>query len=251
MNIRLILNYHYKQVKMMGFFLFGLLMLISTIFPFEIGESFADDSGNVYKTSYINKNQAKLLKLAFKYGTKIGYPETLEAILLQESNAGTAPLVGDVNQSVGRRSYGRMQIKVAEVRNILYWYPELESKYFNNKLPSQILDEEIIVLLLTNDEANIEIASKVFAVKIKESKGNWARAVASYNLGSYGAKNITLHSKFPYVVSIDKKIHNIVRPFNEHIGLNGDNIETKKIAELHVQPKKVNKKVKHTHVVKK
>lgn len=244
MNIQSLFNFCYKQRKTIGIFLLGLIF-ITTNFPLDmVDESYANVAHDSQQTVYFVKPQVKLLKLAFKYGSEVGYPETIEAILLQESNAGAAPLVGDINQPVGRRSYGRMQIKVAEARNVFNWYPELSKRYFDNRPSSRILDEEIIVLLITNDNANINIASKIFYVKIKQFKGNWAKAIASYNLGTYGASTITHHMKFPYVVDIDKKIHNIVRPFNKSIGLKCNNgLETQKIAEAHAQPIKIKKKL--------
>ncbi len=251
MNTRLSSNKFSNQGKVLGFFTLTLLIFSMLVFPFDIGNTYASSNPTfVQGKIHFDSHQTKLLKIAHKYGSEIGYPETLQAILLQESNAGAANKIGDISQPVGMRSYGRMQIKVSTVRHMLLWHPELLRKYFNGQPVSQLLDEDIIVVLLTNDNANIEMASKIFEIKMKDTKGNWAKAVASYNLGSYGARNINNHTKFPYVVDITHKIHNIVRPFNDQFNLEDDNrLEVKRITASEVQPKKAPKKVKVNHPI--
>ena len=95
------------------------------------------------------------MRLAFSVGNEVGNPETLQAILLVESKAGTGGLVGGKHLPVLKRSYGIMQIQVGTARSILTRTTELVGRYFPNRQYRSITNNEIINLLLTNNEANI------------------------------------------------------------------------------------------------
>jgi hypothetical protein len=231
MNFQDLLKQMQRQGKLLGVFVLSFLIVAAHL-SIGIDRTFARAANTMeYPTPpttpaitntnklQFNKKQIALLKIAYKYGSEIGYPETIQAILLQESNAGTANIIGDLNEAVGRRSYGRMQIKVATVRLILPWYPDISKQYFNGRGATSILDEEIIALLLSNDDANIQIAARIFEFKLKESNNNWAKAVAAYNLGLAGAQRIRHYSKFPYVAAVSGSISGVINPLNEQLGL--------------------------------
>ncbi len=160
--------------------------------------------------------QERVLKLAYDVGQEIGWPETIQAIVLQESLAGGFGYkVGDANLRVGKRSYGVAQVKVATARFVLNNYHELKDQYYGARKLRSVHDEEIIVLLMTDDEACMVIASRNFELMLKNAKGQWAKAVAAYNQGWGGQKKIQNHRKFIYVKHIQRRIKKQVRPFNK------------------------------------
>lgn len=205
-----------KKLMRSGVFLTGIVMFNVSLM-FVGGPATAESATSVKRTTEFSEKQAKLLALAHKYGSKIGYPETMQAILLQESNAGNAALIGDINNRTGERSYGRMQVKVAAAQHVFKYFPEVRHKYFGNQ--REILGEEIIILLMNNDEANIHIASKLFEAHLKDMGNNWYGAVTAYNTGLGGARQIRHHSEFGYVKDISRRIEKQVRPFNKELGL--------------------------------
>jgi len=160
--------------------------------------------------------QSAILKMAKEIGAEIGYPETLQAIALQETHAGHyGNRIGDVNEAVGKRSYGIMQVKVATARFVFNNYPYLKDQYFGNRKIRNITSEEIIVLLMSNDEACMEIAAMNLQKMLDFSGGEWSKAVAAYNAGWGNAKKMKTPRKFKYVRHINKRIKKEVRPFNK------------------------------------
>lgn len=158
----------------------------------------------------ITANMLKVRSIAKEFG----HHETMQAILLQESNGGTAHPVGNLKSPVGKRSYGIMQVQVVAARSILTRYPAVAEKYFPDRKVSAITEEEIIALLLRNDEANIRIAVYHFNLYLSLSKGNWDKAVAAYNMGIGNANKRSSFENVPYVQSIQSRIKKTVKPFN-------------------------------------
>lgn len=152
-------------------------------------------------TFKLSSKQKKLLEIAKIEGDKIGFPETIQAILLQETLAGILGPVGDKGNGFGKRSYCHMQIKVDSARNVLKEYPDLGTWETN---------EELIAELLTNDEFCIKIGSLYFSL-LFETTNNWNKAVLAYNRGLRGSKLGDINN---YVRNIKQKIKGIVRPFN-------------------------------------
>lgn len=183
-----------------------ILLFILCIFPII---SFAHH----YTTDQIN-----LLKTGYEIGSEIGWPETIQAILLQETRAGQYGYgVGDGNLPVGKRSYGTGQVKEATARFVLNNYPDIKDQYFGTRKLHNIYSEEIIVLLMTNNEANVLIATKNFELMLKFSGGDWAKAVVAYNQG-WGVARILEHPReHPYFKHILHLIKNEVRPFNKNL----------------------------------
>jgi len=160
--------------------------------------------------------QSAILRMAQTIGAEIGYPETLQAIALQETHAGHyGNRIGDVNEKVGKRSYGIMQVKVATARFVFNNFKYIKDQYFGNRKIRNIRAEEIIVLLMSNDEACMEIAALNFKKMLDFAGGEWSRAVAAYNGGWGVAKKLQKPRKFGYVRHINKRIRKEVRPFNK------------------------------------
>lgn len=154
------------------------------------------------------------LMLVHEIGSEIGHPETLQAILLQETNGGTSTLVGNPTAPVRQRSYGLMQVQIGAARSILSRYPELLEKYFNGKRVTHITDTEMVQFLTTNHEGNVRIAAYHFRLYFNMVGGDWSKAVAAYNVGIGGVKRITKPDSFKYVREIKQKLQTIVQPFN-------------------------------------
>lgn len=164
----------------------------------------------VDKIGSVNNN----LRYAYAVGSEVGNPETLQAIMLQETGGSKLAGVGNRNAPVGRRSYGLMQVQVVAARSILERYKHVRTKYFTGRSYRSIVDEEIIALLLTNDEANIRIAAHHFNLYLKISDGNWEKAVAAYNMGIGAVQNVSNYEEVAYVIEIKHKMEK-VRLFNE------------------------------------
>jgi hypothetical protein len=162
---------------------------------------------------------AQSLKTVYMVGREVGNPETLQAILLQETRGGQTEPIGNKDSPVGKRSYGLMQVQVVAARSIFTRTPAVYERYFPNRKYNTIADEEIIALLLTNDEANIRIAAYHFKLYLQLSSGDWNRAVAAYNAGIGAVNNIPKPSEFDYVVKVKAKMETDVRAFNRKNGL--------------------------------
>ena len=153
------------------------------------------------------------LKKVFDVARDIGHPETLQGILLQETRAGMTEMVGNKQSPIGKRSYGLMQVQVVAARSVFERYPDVYARYFS-KPYRNIVDEEVIALLLSNDEANIRIAAYHFKIYMQLVGGDWNKAVAAYNTGIGGVKNIKNTTVFPYVVAVKAHMRDTVTQFN-------------------------------------
>jgi len=158
--------------------------------------------------------QSVNLRTAFLVGQEVGNPETLQAILMQESNGGLAGNVGNLSSPIGKRSYGVMQVQLSAARSVLTRTPQLMNTYFPTREYKSLADEEIIALLITNAEANIRIAAHHLKIYMAISKGDWNKAVAAYNVGIGGVERIPEPAEYHYVINIKQIINNMVKPFN-------------------------------------
>jgi hypothetical protein len=170
----------------------------------------ASEPENDKKRSWASTLEENLI-LAYKVGEEVGHPETIQALMLQETNAGRAGLV-DNNLPPNKRSFGIMQMQPGTAKAVLNQYPELRDQYFPGY--RAITDRSIITLLLTNNEACIRIAAYHYKDLMERARGNWSKAVASYNLGIGGVQRIRDVANFGYVQSVRTKLKSIVRPFN-------------------------------------
>jgi hypothetical protein len=160
--------------------------------------------------------QRKLLEMAYYIGKEIGFPETIQSVLLQETFAGAyGDRIGDTNLPVGKRSYGVMQMKIATARKVLRAYPKLVEKYFTaRKTLKKVRDEELIIKLIQDDEFNIRLAALNFAMHRKASK-SWSQAVVAYNEGQGAANKIKNYKQHIYYKKVVKRLIKEVRPFNK------------------------------------
>lgn len=167
-----------------------------------------------------NAEQRKLLTIAYYTGQEVGYPETIQALLLQETNAGEyGNRIGDVNQPMGKRSYGVMQVKVATAHTVMKRYPTFVKQYFPQyKREDQIRSEELIIKLIQDDEFNIRVGAYNFMMMRKGVK-TWEGAIVAYNTGIGAYRSIKHPKLHKYYKSVVYKISNQVRPFNEKGGL--------------------------------
>lgn len=156
-----------------------------------------------------SKYQILVLSEAMYYGNRIGFPETLQAIVLQESLLGIVHndfVIGDIGNGFGKRSYGVCQVKLATAQFVI--------KYFD--LPIQNFPEELLIArLITDRDFNLMIASHYFKYLYGYFQ-NWEAAVVAYNRGpGWVEKNREKVSGNKYLQSIRQLILNKVRPFNE------------------------------------
>jgi hypothetical protein len=149
-----------------------------------------------------NEKQERLLTIAYYEGTKIGFPETIQSILLQETIAGKLGPVGDSNLPFGKKSYCPMQIKLGTAKDVL--------KTYNMKAPKT--DEELLVKLLTDDIYCIKLGALYFKMLHNKLK-NWEKAVLSYNQGIGGMK--AKRDPNNYVRKVRKLLIEDVRKFNK------------------------------------
>jgi hypothetical protein len=191
---------------------------------YTVGESDAKTEINLQPVKVngrkYNHQQRNLLTLAWHIGSEIGYPETIQSILLQETLAGKlGNRIGDTVLPTLKRSYGVMQVKAGTARQVLRLNPELRKKYFPQfKSEKKIRDEEIIIQLIQDDVFTIKVAALYFAHQRKFSK-SWSVAVVSYNQGLGRARQLTAPKEHKYYRKIVQRLIKEVRPFNESVGL--------------------------------
>lgn len=155
---------------------------------------------SAWQSVKFTSDQVRLLDIAKREGKKIGYPETIQAILLKESTAGLIGPVGDISNGFGKRSYCHMQIKLVSAQHVI-------DKY---NLPRFRTEEELIAKLLTDDEFCIYMGARYFKLMLEQTK-DWKTAVLAYNKGAKGAKRHTGTSS--YVSDIRSFIVNVIRPY--------------------------------------
>lgn len=191
---------------------------------FEVGKSDSETEINLQPISVngkkYNHQQRNLLTLAWHIGSEIGYPETIQCILLQETLAGKlGNRIGDTNLPTLKRSYGVMQVKARTARHVLQLYPNFRKKYFPGyKSEKSIRDEEIIIQLIQDDIFNIKAATLYFAY-MRKNNADWTRAVIGYNQGLHFAKTTENPKQHKYYRKIVSRLINEVRPFNKSVGL--------------------------------
>lgn len=164
----------------------------------------------------VTLRMATHLRNVFEIGSEIGLPETLQAILLIETNGGESERVGSKHAPYTLRSYGLMQLQIGSARSILERNSNLLEQYFPERTYRSISNKEIVSLLLTNDEANVTIAAYLLKLYLHLSKGNWSKAVAAYNMGIGNALKITNHGEVEYVRRVKQKLNTTVRIFNRN-----------------------------------
>jgi hypothetical protein len=120
---------------------------------------------------------SRLMHVAYQEGVKIGYPETLQAILLRETNGGRYR--GSAVSHRNNQCYGVMQIRFDTAKFVLttLW------RVPKSDLPS---DTQLRRKIRDDDAFNVKIAASYFKYLISMHTGSaqWEKAVVSYNTGA-------------------------------------------------------------------
>lgn len=161
-----------------------------------------------------NTKQLENLTLAREIGDMFGFPETLQAIILQESSAGMMKL-GDDGKSVGLA-----HVTYGAAVDVLEWCAN-GGKYCG-WWHGTIADNDISIKLVTDNRFNLLVAGTYHQMQYQYflSKGYsnpWARALISYNAGRDYASKLTdtgIQANL-YYQNIMKRLLNI-RNFNKH-----------------------------------
>jgi len=163
---------------------------------------------NSLTKSWLTDEQLNLLQTAHAVGYEDGgveHAELLQGVLLQETIAGQLGRIGHMTAPVGKRSYGVMQVKVSAARDVLRKHKEF------GRFRS---DEALIVELMTDDELNIQMASKFLLFLKQKTQSNQAALVA-YNIGLRASRKIAAPDSFKYVVRTQRNLKEVVQPFNQ------------------------------------
>ena len=135
----------------------------------------------------LSTEQGRLLTKAYEIAKADGHknPEIVQAILLQETQAGGMKSYRVAN--AGPEAYfGPMQIKLAAARDVLSKWPDLFLKYkFHTRS-----DDEIKANLILNDRFNIEVASKYLLVLQRQYGFQGQELMNAYNRGPGGVKSV-------------------------------------------------------------
>ncbi len=126
----------------------------------------------------LTKYQVNLLHTTFLIAKQVNqHPFTMQSILITES------AIGKQRSYNNNGSYGIMQVGIAATYSVFDHFPNIKHKYF--KHDSVINMSSIRKLLITNNDANIEIACYYFKELLDLSRGEVKIAVSKYNSGPY------------------------------------------------------------------
>lgn len=168
------------------------------VFSFQSTELTASPN----KKSISHARPAVLMQTAYAVGYADGHkdPTLLQAILLQESAAGTMKHHRVVHPNKNQSYFGAMQIKLGAAKDVLKKWPEMFDQYaFDTRT-----DDEIKARLIVDDAFNIAIASK-YLVILRDRYGYTGHMLLNaYNRGPGGAKKVD--ENFHYAVSAQKKL---------------------------------------------
>ena len=138
----------------------------------------------------LSHRQTEILGMAYNIAKKDGhkYPQLLQGILMQESNAGELSSYKVAGQEFGlktnERYYGVGQIKLAAAKYVLDKYPDMRDDFeFHTRT-----DEEVIAKLIENDQFNISVASKYLLVLKSFGYDTMKQLALAYNQGVAGAR---------------------------------------------------------------
>lgn len=143
--------------------------------------------------------QEYVLSIARTAGQLIDFPETLQAISIQESSAGIH-LIGDDGQS-----FGPAQIQIPTARDALYANPKLcylmdplsrvASEQALREYITRLSDKRLRTELIQNHEFHFAVAAEIFKNHFLKAKNElglkgpeaWKKAVRAYNAGWRGS----------------------------------------------------------------
>ena len=155
---------------------------------------------NALDINKLSDRQVELMIEAYAAGDKIGFPETIQAILVQESRVGEAGVIGD-----NIAAFCPMQVQIQAAEHMSKVYADLK-EYSKSKYAEK---------LLFDDNYCFTIATRYFKHN-KERLKNYKRAIAGYNMGTGTALTLTDTevSNVKYVQLVLKHLK-FVRQFNE------------------------------------
>lgn len=157
-----------------------------------------------------------LMTVAYEEGKKIGYPETIQGLLLHETNGGRDRGPTNPKAKRGYRGYGVMQVQLNTAKFVM---SEIWGLPKSDLLPDHQLRQKIS----TDDVLNIKIAASYFQYLLSRYSGpaQWNKAVLSYNVGSYRLqKDGEAFDPNDYVDSVRTMIQTDVREFNSTNNIN-------------------------------
>lgn len=136
----------------------------------------------------VSMTQAKMLATAYDIAKADGHkePELVQAVLLQETQAGANPSYKVANAS-GTPYFGLMQVQLAAARDVLAKWPQLFATYgFHTRT-----DDEVKANLILNERFNIEVGSKYLLVLQRDYGYRGEALLTAYNKGPGAAVGMT------------------------------------------------------------
>lgn len=175
------------------------------------------------KVKKLEPQQEECIEMAYEEGSKIElygdtWGETAASIAYQESHCGASVwqtegyVVGDLNSKGRPRSLGDFQVQVPTARHVGKMFPYIFEEKYGDRVPS---DEELTVDLLIDRRFNTRIGVHYFAWLLEYRKGNWDKAVLSYNRGT----GSNLNDVNDYVRKVKKWRRTIVIPYLKSKGI--------------------------------
>ncbi|MDR3630690.1 MAG: lytic transglycosylase domain-containing protein [Desulfocapsaceae bacterium] len=156
----------------------------------------------------------KLMSVAYQEGKKIGCPETIQGLLLRETNGGRSR--GPAKAARNDQCYGVMQIKLDTAKFVLV-------KIWGLSKSDLLPDDQLRRKIRDDDVFNIKIATSYFKYLLSRFSGpaRWDKAVLSYNIGSYRLQdNGNAYDPNGYVKSVRTLINTDVQRFNSVHNIN-------------------------------
>lgn len=133
-------------------------------------------------------------------------PEALQAIMLQESEAGQ-------NSRSNGGCHGPFQILTSTAIAFLKRNDHIRIKYFGNSNPTP----KLVVSKLKKDVLfSIDVADGLYAGSLERSKDQ-KRALMAYNQGERNMMTERNPMRFKYVREVSAKIKNVIRPLNTRL----------------------------------
>jgi hypothetical protein len=148
----------------------------------------------------LTSKQSKLLNMAYTAGKENGLkdPEIVQAILLQETRAGTGSY--KVANPGPDAYFGPMQIKLVAARAVLQRWPSMYEKFgFHTRT-----DDEVKANLILNESFNLDIAAKYLVILKREYGFNGRELINAYNRGPGGVKAVD--ADYHYAVGAEAKL---------------------------------------------
>lgn len=189
-----------------------LMCIFTMVAPAHAGTVSAAEEGSVvvyhqpkkqnYTFTSVAVDNLKLLRQVVKEMGFSQHIETLQAIMMVETRAGTGGQIGLPNAAAERRSYGLMQLTVPTARVLFRDNDQLRQEYFGDRPLAKVSDKEIIKMLLTDARLNVRLGTTLFVLYLDMVNNEWARAVAGYNMGIGNALKRKDAPKAKYVADV-------------------------------------------------